>query len=300
MENLLLIVICLLAGYLLRKQAAFSGGGAAGLRAFIVYFCLPAVVLKYIPGMQFQTAMLLALASAFLVWMGAWVLFRLWGKWSGADAPTVAVLILMAGLGNTSFVGFPLISLWFGADYIQYALFADQGAFLVMATLGISLASRTATGKIRLQDQLGKLLQFPPFVAFLVALLIQQLRIPLPDFWFPLMTLLAAPLVPLALFSVGLQLDFKERFTEWGLVFKGLIYKLILAPLGIWLLFQKALSQQDPFAQMAVFEAGMAPMITAFILATQYQIKPRVAAMLVGVGIPLSLITTGVWAYLLR
>jgi predicted permease len=300
MENLLLIIICLVAGYALRNHPSFAGNGAAALRTFIVYFCLPAVVLKYIPALEPDSAVWGSLASGFVVWAGAWVLFKAWGTCRGWDRQTIAVLILMAGLGNTSFVGFPLIATWFGDAWISYAIFADQSAFLVMATLGISLATRTATGTFDLKVQIRKLTHFPPFIAFIIAVGLQLAGWTLPNFWTPLMSLLSAPLVPLAIFSVGLQLNFQERFTEWPLVIKGLLYKLMIAPFIVWLLFKNAIQSENPYAIMAVFEAAMAPMITAFILASQYGIRPKVAAMLVGVGIPVSVLTTGLWYWLLK
>lgn len=293
MAHFLLILICLIAGYLLKSAKGFPENAAAGLKAFIVYFCLPAVALKYLPAMKLSAEVLLPFASSWLVWGVSWLLFRMLGKWRGWSKKTTAALTIMGGLSNTSFVGFPLISAWFGADYISYALFADQGAFLVMATVGIALAERTQTGASSLRQLLHRLLKFPPFVAFLLGLLLQW--VPLPAFWFDLMGQLSAPLVPLALVSVGLQLDFKEPFHNWKQLGLGLGYKLVLAPLFVLALYFFVMQTINPYTEIAVFESAMAPMVTAFIICTQYNIQPRLAAMMVGVGIPLSLLTTAGW-----
>jgi hypothetical protein len=39
----------------------------------------------------------------------------------------------------------------------------------------------------------------------------------------------------------------------------------------------------------------MAPMITAAIIADQYQLNPKLANLMVGTGILLSFVTTGLW-----
>jgi malate permease and related proteins len=44
----------------------------------------------------------------------------------------------------------------------------------------------------------------------------------------------------------------------------------------------------------------MAPMITASIVAISYGLKPRLASMMVGFGIPLSFLTLAIWYLLIR
>lgn len=44
----------------------------------------------------------------------------------------------------------------------------------------------------------------------------------------------------------------------------------------------------------------MSPMITAAIVASSYGLKPKLSSMMVGVGIPLSLLTTAIWYYVLK
>ena len=46
-------------------------------------------------------------------------------------------------------------------------------------------------------------------------------------------------------------------------------------------------------------EAGMAPMVTASILAASHNLRPRLAGMMVGVGVPVSFVTLAIWYYVL-
>jgi predicted permease len=111
---------------------------------------------------------------------------------------------------------------------------------------------------------------------------------------------LSTPLVPLALVSVGLQLNFKEKFSEWRYLGIGLFYKLLIAPLIVLIVLRFIVKDTTIFSEIAVFESGMAPMVTAFIIASQYNLRPKLAGMLVGIGIPLSLLTTAAWYTILH
>ncbi len=49
-----------------------------------------------------------------------------------------------------------------------------------------------------------------------------------------------------------------------------------------------------------ILEAGMAPMVTSSIVAIEKDIEPELAALMLGIGIPLSFISTAVLSYLLN
>ena len=105
---------------------------------------------------------------------------------------------------------------------------------------------------------------------------------------------MAVTLVPLALFSVGMQLSFEGWREELPLLSLGLGYKPLMAPI-LTVVFALALHTSGVTAQVSIFEAAMAPMITAGVLAAQYDLNPRLANLTVGIGILLSLITTALW-----
>jgi predicted permease len=50
---------------------------------------------------------------------------------------------------------------------------------------------------------------------------------------------------------------------------------------------------------IAVIEAGMAPMITSSILAMTHNLRPRLAGVMLGVGVPLSFFSLSFWYWLI-
>jgi predicted permease len=104
-------------------------------------------------------------------------------------------------------------------------------------------------------------------------------------------------IVPLALVAVGLQLQFrlpKDDFKPFG---AALFVKLIFAPF-VAIIICALFDFQGIIAQVSILEAGMAPMITAGVLASMAGLAPRLSSSIVGYGILASFVTTG-FLYLL-
>jgi malate permease and related proteins len=80
----------------------------------------------------------------------------------------------------------------------------------------------------------------------------------------------------------------------------GLAYKLVLAPAILSLLYLGLLGLHGPTTQVTLFEAAMAPMITAGIVAIDHDLDPPLVTMLLGIGIPLSFVTLAGWAMVLK
>ena len=103
-------------------------------------------------------------------------------------------------------------------------------------------------------------------------------------------TPIGATLTPLALFSVGLQFKFHLGVRQLPALLLGLGWKLLLAPLAA-LVLGVAAGVGGLTLTVGVLQAAMAPMISAAILADEYELEPSLANTILGAGIVLSLIT---------
>jgi malate permease and related proteins len=79
----------------------------------------------------------------------------------------------------------------------------------------------------------------------------------------------------------------------------GLLFKLVVGPALILLLFAGVLRAQGQMLGVTVFEAAMGPMIGASIVAMDHELDPPLVTMMVGIGIPLSFLTVPAWWRLL-
>jgi malate permease and related proteins len=296
--NFILIAFCLVAGFVLRLSRILPEDSHKGINAWILYIAMPSVALLYIPAIEWNSALLLPVVMPFIVWIGAWLTAKLFSRRFGLDTETQAALILTAGLGNTSFVGFPLTQAYFGDEGLRIAVICDQLSFIALATLGVMTALRAVHGaELGRKVVLKSMVQFPPFFVFLIAIILPRFTSLAPIN--PLLTKLSGTLVPLALFSVGMQIRFSEWRRELPPLILGLGYKLLAAPA---LVFCAALvfHVKGIVAQSSVFEAGMAPMVTSAILASTYRLNPRISNLMVSVGLVISIATTALWFLILR
>lgn len=301
MDSLILLVCCLTLGLLFRGSKAFPEKAYLSLNSFIIYAALPALVLEKIPAIPFSGDVLMPVLMPWLLFITAIAFFAWLGHLLGWSRQTIGCLTITCGLGNTSFVGIPVMQMIWGEAGVQIAILADQpGSFAALATLGIGTASYYASGKSSLKEILLRVFRFPPFLAFLFALLLNQAGWSMPELFSYTLHTLGQMVVPLALVSVGMQLKPGWPGKQWSLMAWGLGYKLLLAPALIFFLYIGLLGNHSLMSYGSVMEAAMGPMITAAIIATNFGLKPELVGRMVGFGIPLSFLTLSLWYFLLQ
>lgn len=298
MSNFILIGVCFIAGFLLRKTGVLAKGSHQGINVWIIYVALPAATLKYLPGIQWSNDLLIPLLTPLVCWVGAWGLSELLAKPFHFDQKTKAAFLIVTGLGNTSFVGFPLISAYYGENNLSIAAVTDQMSFFILAVFASIVAMKASgTAKADFKTISLKLLKFPPFLVIIIALVLP--RFVSFDSITPLASTLAATLSPLALFSVGLQFELGKMKDVLKPVLAASVYKLILSPLiilGLAFAFHTGAMQ----TKVAVFEASMGTMISAGILNDQFGLNPRLSNLIVFMTILLSFVTSGVWYWVME
>jgi predicted permease len=225
-----------------------------------------------------------------LTFGGAWLLFGLLGPRLGWSRQRTGALILVCGLGNTSFMGYPLMQALHGQPGLALAVVADQlGTFPILASAGIVVASLYAGRKPEPAMILRRIVTFPAFLALLAGV-----AVGLCGGWPALLDGVFAPigatLTPLALFSVGLQFKFHPGHRQLGAASWGLGWKLLLAPVLCWAMGMAA-GVGGLVLTVGVLQAAMAPMVSAAILADEYELEPTLVNTVLGAGIVLSLIT---------
>lgn len=298
MVNFVLIAVCIIAGMLFRASKTLPADAHRGINAWIIYIALPAVSFKYLPHIVWSRELLAPVIAPIVVWLGGWLMVTIYTRIKPVNAATKGSLRLMSGLANTSFVGFPLVAAYLGEKYISVAIICDQITFLLLSTVGVVVAIN-ASKKTALSAGivLKRVLRFPPFLGCVGALVIPHfINISIAD---SLFEKLAATVAPLALFSIGLQLQFKGWLTEIRNISVTLLYKLILAPLLVVILFF-VLGFKGITSQVAILEAAMPSLLTAGVVADEYGLNPKLSNLVIGIGIIISLLTTCGWYYIIR
>jgi hypothetical protein len=297
--NLLLLLVCFFAGLLARRSRTLPEDSHRAVNAWVMFVSLPALVFRSIHGVKLDVAMLLSSASLWLVFFVPAAVTLLLVK-RGGSKETLGALALCSGLGNTAFVGLPLIEAVAGKEALGPAAVVDQlGSFFALFAFAMPFAaslSLSPRGEGRgegLRSSLARLIKSPAMIALVLAVVLREVLVPQPVG--EVINRLADMLSPLALASVGWQLDLSALKGNGQRVAVGLTWKLLLAPamvLGLMLLLRSPLGLTE---KVVVAQAAMAPMVTAGVVASDHKLAPGLASALIAVGVPLSLVSVPLW-----
>lgn len=295
MASLLTLAVCLLIGVGLQRVKNFPANAHQTLGTLILYVPLPALCLLTLPKLQWNLSLLSLASVMWIIFLIPFFLVPIIGKKMNWNKDLIGCLMLTAGFCNSSFVGFPIIESLYGQEGLKDAIFIDQaGTFLIVSTFGIWIALTYSSGHMRKRMLIQKVFFFPPFIAFLIGISLSLVGLKPEGVLLTMLEKIASLLTPLALICVGLQLKWNDFKDERKHLVLGLSYKLFIAPMIIFCLFW-ALGIEKNILHVSVMEGAMGPMITSSILAQTYHLRPKLAGMMVGVGIPLSFLTLTMW-----
>lgn len=297
MSNLLVILVCLAIGLLLQNNRRLPESFASSLNTYVIYVALPALILFEIPHLTLDTHALLPIVFAWIVMIASALFIWLFSRWAGWSRPVTGALMLTVPLGNTGFLGIPLIGVLLGDEAIPYAILYDQfGTFIALNTFGSFIAAYYSGSATSWKSLARVIASFPPFIALILALL--SLPLQFPDWFSNVLQRISSTLVPVVMVAVGLQWRLKLERDIISPLIVGLVTTLFLAPLLVWMLLQ-LLGVSGLAAQVVVLEAAMPAMISAGVLAINYQLAPRLASSLVGYSLLASLATVWAWRQIL-
>ena len=295
MSNFVMLGLCLLAGLALRMAGRVPDNAHMPINAVVLHLSLPALTLTHLRHVSFDPLHLVPVLMPWLLFgVGAGV-FWVGGRLLRLPAPTVGALTLVGGFGNTSFVGLPMIESLQGRDGMALGLLIDQlGSYLALSTVGLLVATAYAANEqVTSSAMLRKVISFPPFVALVLAVVLMPVT--LPAALEGALARVADTLAPLALLSVGLQLRFDAMRQHLRALALGLGFKLLVCPaLVVGLLCLLGANLEMP-QRVSVIEAAMPPMIGAGVVAAQARLDAPLVSLMIGLGIPLGLVTAPLW-----
>lgn len=299
MENFVLIGLFVLLGMLFQHLKAFPKDTPQVLNMFALYISLPALVLLKAPQISLTSGALIPLLipwgmlllSVALLFLGARLF--LWPR------SVLGVLLLVVPVGNTSFLGIPMVQAFFGQAGLPHLIVYDQlGTMLIFSTYGsFILAAYGEDSRFHLPSVARKMILFPPTIALLVGLALRPW--PYPEKLAQSLHNVSLSLVPLVMTAIGFQLKLRMQRKILLPLGYGLGVKLVVAPLvalAVCLLF----GARGLAMEVSVIEAAMPPMVTAAALAVVAGMDAELSAALVGMGIILCFGTLPLLYFLLQ
>lgn len=290
MGTFIFILFLMILGYTLNKLKIFPEQTSQVLNLFIIYISLPAIIINEVPKITFSSEMLI---PVFIAWgtliLGA-ISILILSKIFHWERNTTGALLLVGVLGNTSFVGIPMVTHYFGNESLPYVIIYDQlGSFLALSTYGaVIVAIYSDKGVVSTKSILTKIFKFPPFIFLLIAFAMNGVELHAEVS--KALTTLGNTLIPLALIAVGYNLQLKIPKKDLSPFIIGIANKLILVPLFAFALVY-IFDLKGFITDISILESAMGPMITAGVVAAMAGLAPKLVASILGYGIFISIFT---------
>ncbi len=281
--DLLLILLFFGLGYLTHRTVKVPPHLPQRINKAVIYFIFPAVILLNIPRLEFHRDFLFLMAAPWLVVGFCAAVLLVVNRRARWTPEILCACLVLAPLGNTGNLGFPMLSAFFSVEQASMGIIFDQlGSFIGLCTYAsilISLYSSQAS--FSWAGVARRVFRFPPFVTLLIALVIPEsfLVEPLRQF----LHLLGYCIVPLTMFGIGLQFSFRSGGDTRAPLIWALALKMVAAPLVV-LAAGLALTIPEEMLEVAVFQAAMPPMVAGVVLLIAQGLAPKFAVSLLGFG----------------
>ncbi|MEQ3624538.1 MAG: AEC family transporter [Celeribacter sp.] len=269
-------------GYGAGRFRFFTPEATAWLTKFVFYFALSAMLFRFAAQLSFSQFLngpfLLAYLSGCLVVYGLATAVALW---RGVGMAQAAVEAQCAVIGNTGFLGVPMLVMLMGEGAVLPLVMVLAIDLLVFSALIVILITASREGRIRpstLLRVLRGLLANPMIVSIALGLAWSAAGWAMPGPMEDFLTLLGNAATPGALFAIGASLAGKsaERVSvaSWLSVCKLLLHPAAVAVFALWVF------PVDPYLAGIMISAAALPVAgNVFMLAQHYGVAPaRVSA----------------------
>jgi predicted permease len=281
-NNILPIILLSGAGFALGKLLHID---PRSLGRVVFYVFSPVLLFDLLSQNQLrltEAAIVIAFALSFMFVIGA--LTFLLGISLQLERPALVAILITTMFANTGNYGLPLVSFAFGEPALPYAGIYFATTTLLFYTLGVFLAS---LGHMSFREAILGLFRIPTMYAVLLAILVNALNLEISVPVARAVELAAGGAIPLMLVLLGVQLTRVEFSGNQRALQLSVALRLIIAPLAA-LLFAALFGLQGFSRQASVTQASMPSMVSATVLAMEYNLDSRLVTAVVFVSTLLS------------
>ena len=291
-------------GWLAGRLRLFSAEATAALTRFVFYFALSAMLFGFAAALDIRQLFDPRFALAYVGGSTAlWLLAAAAARSRGASASEAAMLAHTSVIGNTGFLGVPMLVVLLGPAAIGPVLMVltiDLVVFSTLITLIVAAARHGRVSLGTLLPVLRGLIGNPMIVAMLAGLGWSALRLPLPAPATEFLTLLGGAATPGALFAIGASLALQPARlpgTAATLSFAKLVLHPASVALAAWLLAVEPTAAGVMVAAAALPVAGNVYILAHHFRLAEEQVSAAIllstAASILTLPIVIHLITKG-------
>lgn len=210
--------------------------------------------------------------------------------------PTQGSFLLSAMVGNTGYLGFPVILALVGEKYFSWALFYDMlGSAIGAYGLGVVVASRFST-EVKSHWQLFRAILYNPAL-WSLGFGLGFRQISLPELVQGSLQGLAWSVIALSLILIGMRLSQLKSWSRLRQVSVSLGIKMLLVPFVVGIVLVQLGITGSP-QLVIVLQMGMPPAFATLVLAEVFDLERDLAVTALAVGSIGLLLTLPVWLLL--
>jgi auxin efflux carrier (AEC) len=284
-------------GYFSKQSGILKKEHTAVVNNVIIYFAMPALIFRAVHQSHISIGLLMFPLVGNLVMLANMALAYVAARAIKLHNSLLGAVVLVATIGNTGFLGYPLTIELFGMNSLVKSVFFDLFSTVIfMFTVGILVAGKfgKAEGRVNVLKEVST---FPPLIAILIAIVLHGVN--LPGFLDKAISFMAGAAIPLIMISIGLALEISEvKNYKRELTIISLL-KLIMAPIfAILLSIAFGFSRTD--LAINLLEASMPTFLFSYIIGQRYGLDIDFIPAAVVVTTMLSMATIPVWQYLIN
>ncbi len=262
---------------------------------------MPALIFRAVYESKISLALLKIPVLAIAIGMVSLAIAYLIGRSLRLKGPTLGAFILVAAIGNTGYLGYPLTLQLFGIHNLVKAVFYDLAGTVVFTfTVGLVVAQKygESRGKVNI---LKEILLFPPLLGLFASLIPAFVLkgVILPKFLNDTIGFLAEATIPLVMLTIGLSLEIAKVKNYLLPIAAVVLIKLIFTPL-IALFGCSAVGMAGVDLGVVILEASMPSFLLSLVIGLKYGLDTDFLPAAIVVTTSLSMLTIPVWQYILK
>lgn len=282
MEIMIIIVLLILTGYLSKYFGILKESDRLTLNNIVVHIAMPSTIfltiMKNVSPADLPQFLKLPVLI-FLTFVICGFIGYLIGRLLKLNKESLGGLILVCALGNTGFLGYPVIYGFYGTEGLTRAIFCDIGsvfASLLFGTyVGLKFGNENSNNSI-----IYELLKFPPLITGILSMVLVFFGFNVdsfPGFIIKTLGYLSNATIPLIMLSLGLSLSPKSA--RFGAIY-GVIASMVrmgIAPLLVFAL--STIFLIDGLEKnVLILESAMPSAMMSLVFAVMYELDVKLVA----------------------
>ena len=265
-------------GYFSGKYKFLGKRGTDAITKFVFYFALSAMLFRFSSQLEISEIFDLKFVGCYVVATSIlYLVVIVVSYFSGTKFETAVFDAQIATVGNTGFLGIPLLATLVGSQSVGYVMMILATDFAIFGTLIVVLimVSRDQAWGIRLLRPIAKgLFQNPMIVSFSLGILWGYLDYQTPKFFSEFLVILGQAATPGALFAIGASLSFRKiddpKSAFWLSFLKLVAHPFLVGIMALYLFYI------EPYAAAVMVITAALPVAgNTFMLAQHYKIDPE-------------------------